>query len=212
MNENEDLDPTLLRHLREVPPASASVRDAHIAAALAEMAPSRRTGANRSRILGGVAAAVVLAVGGVAVVIQQRDSRGGVLKSTAVITVPKGGGDCSQEFSGLWGDVGDSRVIKHNNTEYAVMFRDDNIDVYEATEPCSRIGTMGYWDQLVARDNEGSPAGSSAVCSYATEPVRRFNDRARADSYGLVLVQTDEGLSLHFEDKCDVSIVTLALP
>ena len=210
MNENEDLDPTLLRHLREVPPASASVRDAHIAAALAEIAPSRRTGANRSRILGGVAAAVMLAVGGVTVANQQQER--GVLTGTVTTTLPKGGGDCSQEFSGLWGDVGDSRVIKHNNTEYAVMFRDDNIDVYEATEPCSRVGTMGYWDQLVARDNEGSPAGSSAVCSYATEPVRRFNDRARADSYGLVLVQTDEGLSLHFEDKCDVSIVTLALP
>ena len=211
MSENEDLEPALLRHLRDVPPADSSLRDAHISAALAEMAPARRSGVHRTRILGGVAAALMLAVGGVTVANQQQRDRG-PLNVALTTTVPKGNADCAEEFSGLWGDVGNSKAIRHNGKEYAVMFRDDSIDVYEATEPCTRVGTLGYWDQLVARDNDGSPPDLSVICSYATEPVRRFNDRANGDSYGLVLVQTADGLSLHFEDECDEPIATLALP
>lgn len=209
---DEELDPAILRALRDVAPAPDSVRDAHIAAALSAMAPVRGSSHRRTRVLGGIAAAFMLAVGGVALANRQPERDRGPLTGTTASMPPKGSDDCSDDFSGLWGDVGDSEEVRHNDKQYVVMFRDDNIDVYEATEPCSLIGTMGYGEQLVARDNEGLPPDLSVVCSYATEPVSRFNDRANGDPYGLVLVQTDEGLSLHFEDKCDDPIVTLALP
>ena len=68
MSDNEELDPALAKALRDIPPAGAALRDAHIAAALAEMNPSVRRAPGRLRILTGVAAAAVVALGGAAFV------------------------------------------------------------------------------------------------------------------------------------------------
>lgn len=212
MSENDDLDPALVRRLRDVPPASESLRDAHIAAALAEMAPGRRSSIRGIRVLSGVAAAVVLAVGGVAIARQQRDSSRGTLNGVVETTIPKGGADCADEFSDLWGEVGASKEIARNGKAYAVMFRDDNIDIYQATEPCNLVGTMEYREALVARDNKSLSPPTTAFCSYTTEPVRQFSDSARGDDYRLVLIETDNGLSLHFEDRCNDPIATIDLP
>ena len=67
-------------------------------------------------------------------------------------------------------------------------------------------------EALAARDTETSQSGGTSVCSYTTEPIARFADSASGDSYNLVLVQTDSGLSMHFEDRCDSPIASLDLP
>jgi len=215
VSDFEELDPHIEDALRAVPPASASMKEAHISAALAESTARQRSTvglmSNRARSLAAIAVVLVLLLSGVSVFV------GGATPNNNVATPdttmpPKGATDCSQEFAGLWGDVGDSKEMVHNNQTYALMFRDDNIDVYQATPPCSSIGTLGYREALVARDNETSPTSSTSVCSYTSEPVARFSDSAKRDSYKLVLVHTDSGLSLHFEDRCDSPIATLDLP
>jgi len=212
VSDFEELDPAIHDQLRNVPPASSSLRDAHIAAALGEMNPAVRRAPGRLRILTGVAAAAVVALGGAAFVAQQDNVSRPALNSALTTLPPKTGTDCSQEFSGLWGEVGDSKTVAHNNRPYTLMFRDDAIDVYQATPPCSSVGTINYWDALIARDNEKSQPVGTSVCSYATEPIAQFTDAARGDYYNLVLVQTKTGLSLHFEDRCDTPIATLDLP
>lgn len=212
MSDFEELDPAIHDQLRNVPPASSSVRDAHIAAALGEMSPAVRRTPGRLRILTGVAAAAVVALGGAAFIAQQDDASRPDLNGTVTTLPPKTGADCSQEFSGLWGEVGDSKVITHNNQSYVLMFRDDAIDVYLGIPPCTSVGTLLYWDALLNRDRETFVPNNTAVCSYATEPVARFTDAARGDYYNLVLVQTETGLSLHFEDRCDTPIASLELP
>lgn len=215
MSDSEELDPNIERALRNVPPATDVTKDAHIAAALAEALPGRRSTVglmnNRARTIGAVAVVLVLLLSGLSVF------TGGATPNNNVATPdttlpPKTGGDCSQEFAGLWGEVGDSKEISHNNRTYALMFRDDAIDVYQATPPCSSVGNLMYWDALSARDKESSQPSGTSVCSYTTEPVARFTDSARGDKYKLVLVQTETGLSLHFEDRCDSPIATLDLP
>lgn len=212
MSENEELDPALLRHLRDVPPASDSVRDAHIAAALAELAPPRSSLTGRTRILGGIAAAVMLTLGGVTIARQQVDSGRGPLNAAFTTTVPKGSADCAEEFSGLRAEAGDSKEFEHNGNTYVAMFRDDAIDVYAATEPCNLVGTLDYREAMVTRDNASSPTDTPAVCSYATEPIAAFDDMANGDTHRLDLVHAAEGLNLYFADACDEPIATLALP
>lgn len=211
MSDFEELDPSIENALRDVPPASASLRDAHIAAALAEVAPSSRKIPRRLRIIGSAAAAAVLVLGGFAV-FGQNSSDNQQFSGGDTTVPPKASANCAEEFSGLWSEVGDSTEIIHNNQRYALMFRDDNIDVYRATPPCSSVGTLGYREALVARDNESRLANQSSVCSYTTEPIARFTDSANGDTYSFVLVHTDSGLSLHFEDRCNTPIATLALP
>jgi len=212
VSDFEELDPAIHDQLRNVPPASSSLRDAHIAAALGEMSPSVRRAPGRLRILTGVAAAAVVALGGAAFVAQQVDVSRPALNGAVTTLPPKTGADCAEAFAGLWGEVGDSKEITHNKQRFALMFRDAAIDAYQATPPCSAVGTMSYWDAMKQRDNESSVPDKTSVCSYATEPVARFTDAAQGDTYVLVLVQTETGLSLHFEDRCDTPIATLDLP
>jgi hypothetical protein len=211
MSENDDLDPALLRHLRDVPPASASMRDAHISAALAEMAPSRSAALRRTRILGGVAAAMVLTLGGVAISRQQRESGRRPLNGVTTTTMPKGGGDCAEESSGIQGDAADSKEFTFNGDTYVLVFRDDAVDVFQAVEECL-VGTLSYRDAMLERDKESSLPHPTHKCGYLTEPVARFSDAAGGDPYNLVLVQTDDGLSVEFDDICDVSIDAITLP
>lgn len=211
MSEFEDLDPAIEKALRDIPPASASLRDAHIAAALGEMAPSSRRAPGRLRIVGSVAAAAVVAVAGLSV-LRQNSSNSDVVISSGSTLPPKTGATCATEFAELLADAVHSEVIVHENQEYAVVFRDDNIDVYQATQPCARVGTIEYRAALVARDNEQTESSGTAACGESLEVVHRFADNATGESYKFVLVQTDGGLSLIFEDRCNSPIASLDLP
>ena len=212
MSDFEELDPAIHDQLRNLPPASSSLRDAHIAAALGEMSPSARRAPGRLRILTGIAAAAVVALGGAAFMAQRDDVSRPALNGAVTTLPPKTGADCSEAFAGLWGEVGDSKSITHNNQRFAVMFRDSDFDVYYANPPCSLVGTMSYWDAMKKRDNETVVPDKTSVCSFATEPLARFTDSAWEDGYNLVLVQTETGLSVYFEDRCDTPIATLDLP
>lgn len=212
MSENEDLDPALLRHLRDVPPASDAVREAHISAALDEISPSRTSSGRRTRVLGGVAAAVMLTLGGVTIAQRQNENERGPLTGTVTTTVPKGGADCKEELPDAGKDTTERQETEHNGTRYALLFRDDAIDVYRAVEPCDLVGTLSYGDAMVERDKESSLPNPTHRCSYSTELVARFKDAADGDPYDLVVVQTDDGLSVEFDDDCVSSIDTISLP
>lgn len=215
MSDFEELDPRIEEALRAVPPASASTKDAHIAAALAESTPQRRSTVgfmnNRARSLTAIAVVLVLLLSGVSVFVGGATPNNNVASPDTTVPV-KTGADCSEEFSALMTDGVKTQEFAHHNKRFALMFRDDSIDVYEATPPCSSMGTLEYRDALVARDNETAGPSGTSVCSYTTEPIARFSDSAEGDSYALVLVHTDTGLSMHFEDRCDSPIATLDLP
>ena len=210
MSDFEELDPAIHDQLRNVPPASSTLRDAHIAAALGEMNPAVRRTPGRLRILTGVAAAAVVALGGAAFVAQQDNVSRPALNSALTTVPPKTGTGCPP---GYLGAVGDVKYVTHNGREFELWFEDfANIGVNFNEPPCTNYGTINYWQAMMDRDNETSVPNGTAVCSYATEPIARFTDYARGDKYNLVLVQTDTGLSLHFEDRCDTPIATLDLP
>ena len=66
---------------------------------------------------------------------------------------------------------------------------------------------------MVERDKEESGASTQqAVCSYTSEPIAHFDDRANGDTYSFVLVQTATGVSLHFEDRCNEPLGSLSVP
>ena len=210
MSDNEELDPALANALRDIPPAGAALRDAHIAAAIAEMAPSRRSATHRMRILTGVAAAAVVALGGAAFIAQQDDASRPVLNGTVTTLPPKTGTDCAPSYLGAVGDV---KYLTHNGTEFELWFQDFGIiDVIYNEQPCTNYGTINYWRAMVDRDLETSVPSNTAVCSYATEPIARFTDSRYKGEYKFILVQTATGLSLYFEDRCDTPIASLELP
>lgn len=212
MSDNEDLDSEILRALQDLPPASESTRDAHIAAALSEMDSFSRRSPGRLRIIGAVAAAAVLALGSLSFL--QQDTPEGQMSSAVDSTIPvKGSADCASEFAELWTKAGVSKETTHNGTRFALMFRDDAIDVHLATPPCSAIGTMDYRQPQVDRNNELPSSVDAAKCKLPAESiVRQFTDSANGDAYSFVLIHSNNGLSLYFADRCDTPIATLDLP
>ena len=209
MSDFEELDPSIHNALRDVPPASASLRDAHIAAALGEIAPSSRRAPGRLRILGSVAAATVLAVAGLSV-FRQNGTDNNQVSVNSTLPPKTGANECNWSYGG--GDVGDVEEVVHNNTKYLLYRSDDAIAVYLFTPPCSEIGSVEYWDAQVKRDNESQLPSQTSLCSYTTEPVLRFTDSANGEEYSFVLLHTDRGLALYFEDRCDSPIAILDLP
>ena len=97
MNDDE-LDPLVLAALRDVVPASDSLREQHIAAALAEISPAEA----RSRFtwLSAAAAVVVLLVGATAIVRLGATSTDSKFtpRNGAITTVPVKGSACGAEL------------------------------------------------------------------------------------------------------------------
>ena len=207
MSDNEELDPALANALRDIPPAEAALRDAHIAAALAEMAPSRRSASRRMRILASVAAATVLAVGGLSFV--NRDSNSpGTADGTETTRPPKTGASCADTFSGLSTKAEHSESITHQGVEYALLFRDGAVDVYVATPPCTSVGTLDYSSSLSARAN-GTASFAEQSCN-GQDVVHQFTNAD--DNYSLAALHTENGISVRFAGRCGVDLATLALP
>lgn len=207
MSENEELDPALAKALRDIPPAGAALRDAHIAAALAEMNPSVRRTPGRLRILTGVAAAAVLALGGLSFANRDGNSPG-MADGTETTRPPKAGASCADTFSEVSSESEHSESITHQDKEYALFFRDGAVDVYRATPPCTSVGTLDYTNSLLARTNEATSPTEQSCNSQ--DVVHQFNDAD--NNYSLVVLHTENGISVRFADRCDVDLVTLALP
>lgn len=210
MSEDNELNPEIESLLRDVSAADPSLREQHIAAALAEMStPAASTG--RLRFLAAAAAVVVLIGGGIAVAKNSGDAPPAIAADTTVTSVPKASGDCGEEFSGLWGDSVGRGEFTWAETDYTVIGHNGGLSVYLAMEPCTKMGTIVYWDAMHKRDKDTSTSGE-AVCSFSTEPIARFDDRANDDAYKLALVRTDTGVSLFFEDRCNEPLGSIALP
>jgi len=140
MNDDE-LDPKVLAALRNVAPASDSLRDQHIAAALAESSPV----SSRSRIkwLSAAAAIIVLLVGGNALYAALSPSSDtptvAAAPNNSVTTVPVKGSACGAEladytFVGTYSTAGSVREVWSST---------QNLVVVDPTS-CAVLGTFTH--------------------------------------------------------------------
>lgn len=211
MSEDSELNPEIEALLRDVPVADPSLREQHIAAALAEMAPASPS-SGRLRFLAAAAAVIVLLGGGIAVAKNSGDTPPAIAADTTATSVPKASGDCGEEFSGLWGDSVPRGEFSWAETDYWAIGHNGGLSVYLAMQPCTKVGDIAYWNAMDARDKDSSSSDGTAVCSYATEPISRFEDRANGMTYTFALVKTDNGVSLFFEDRCNEPLGSITLP
>lgn len=208
MTHDDDLDPSIVESLRRMPD-SESARDARIHAALDEMSPRRKAPLG-VRIVASVAAlSIVLTAAGVLFT-----GVGGeqVAVDTTSSVPPKGGADCGEEFSGLWGDSRGLADLTHDNVPYAAIQRNGSVAVYLNTEPCDKMGEIEYWSAMDARDNATAPQPDPVPCPDSLVALAQFNDRANGEPHRLVLVQNADGVELRFEDRCNAALGSLALP
>jgi cation transporter-like permease len=140
MNDDE-LDPEVLAALRDVAPASDSLRNQHIAAALAESSPV----SSRSRVkwLSAAAAVIVLIVGGNALYAALSPSSDtptvAAAPNNSVTTVPVKGSACGAEladytFVGTYSTVGSVREVWSST---------QNLVVVDPTS-CAVLGTFTH--------------------------------------------------------------------
>lgn len=138
MNDDE-LDPLVLAALRDVVPASDSLREQHIAAALAEISPAEA----RSRFtwLSAAAAVVVLLVGATAIVRLGATSTDSNVtpQDGAITTVPVKGSACGAgltdyTFVGTYSSAGSVREVWSSA---------QNLVVVDQTS-CSQLGTFTH--------------------------------------------------------------------
>lgn len=210
MSDDNELTPEIEAALRDIPAADPALRDQHIAAALGEIAPAATM--KRRNLFAAAAAVLVLAGAGFAVSQNSDgDTPAVAAPDTTVTSVPKASGDCAAEFSGLWGDSAGRGQFSWAETDYTVIGHNGGLSVYLAMEPCTAVGDISYWEAMDERDKDTSISGE-AVCSFSTEPISRFEDRANGNAYKLALVKTDTGVSLFFEDRCNEPLGSIALP
>ena len=140
MNDDE-LDPEVLAALRDVAPASDSLRNQHIAAALAESSPV----SSRSRVkwLSAAAAVIVLIVGGNALYAALSPSSDtptvAAAPNNSVTTVPVKGSACGAEladytFVGTYSTAGSVREVWNSA---------QNLVVVDPTS-CAVLGTFTH--------------------------------------------------------------------
>lgn len=138
MNDDE-LDPLVLAALRDVAPASDSLREQHIAAALAEISPAEA----RSRFtwLSAAAAAVVLLVGATAIVRLSATSTDSNVtpQNGAITTVPVKGSACGADLAdytivGTYSSAGSVREVWSSKQDLVVVDQTS----------CAQLGTITH--------------------------------------------------------------------
>ena len=138
MNDDE-LDPLVLAALRDVVPASDSLREQHIAAALAEISPAEA----RSRFtwLSAAAAVVVLLVGATAIVRLGATSTDTNVtpRNGAITTVPVKGSACGAELVdytivGTYSSAGSVREVWSSARDLVVVDQSS----------CAQLGTFTH--------------------------------------------------------------------
>ena len=212
MSDENELDPRIEALLRDVPPADSSMKESHIAAALGEMTtPAHSSG--RLRFLSAAAAVLILVAGGITVSKNSNDTPPAIAADTSTTSVPKASGECTHS-GGFWGDVGGIDNFTLRGTKFELVHRGDLVDLYFGSAPCTMIGTISYSEALVARTKESDAPTDFTECSYASEPLVRFSDEPSGggDTYSFVLVATEDGVSLYFEDRCNEPIGSIAVP
>ena len=138
MNDDE-LDPEVLAALRDVAPASDSLRERHIASALAEISPAEA----RSRFtrLSAAAAVVVLLVGATAIVRLGATSTDSddATRNSMITTVPPKGSTCGAELA----DYTFVGTYSSADSVQEVWSSAQNLVVVDQTS-CSQLGTFTH--------------------------------------------------------------------
>jgi hypothetical protein len=140
MND-DDLDPEVVAALRNVAPASDSLREQHITAALAEISPAEA----RSRFtrLSAAAAVVVLLVGATAIVRLGATSTDSNVtpRNDTITTVPVKGSACSADLTdyiivGAYSSAGSVREVWSSKQDLVVVDQTS----------CALLGTFAHPD------------------------------------------------------------------
>jgi hypothetical protein len=211
MSDNNEFDPQIEASIRDLPAAEPSLREQHIAAALAEMAaPDTRNG--RLRFLSAAAAVLILVAVGIGFSKNSGDTPPAIAADSSTTTLAKAAGDCGEEFSGLWGDSVGRGDFTWAETDYTVIGHNGGLSVYLAMEPCTMMGDIAYWEAMTARDKEAEAPQRSVECESMTPVVAQFEDRGNGNPYQLDLVKTDTGVTLYFEDRCNEPLGSITLP
>ena len=188
MNDDE-LDPQVLAALRNVTPASNSLRERHIAAALSEITASRKT--PRSAWLSAAAAVVVLLAGATAILRLGATSTDSSVNAPngAITTVPVKGSTCGADLIdytivGTYSSADSVREV-WSSTQNLVVVDQSSCDVLDTiTHP-----------SLVA---------SKKSCAYSwTSDVHEVGAYVVADM-SLTLVATAKELQIFGGPMCDL--------
>ena len=188
MNDDE-LDPQVLSALRNVTPASNSLRERHIAAALSEITASRKT--PRSAWLSAAAAVVVLLAGATAILRLGATSTDSSVNAPngAITTVPVKGSTCGADLIdytivGTYSSADSVREV-WSSTQNLVVVDQSSCDVLDTiTHP-----------SLVA---------SKKSCAYSwTSDVHEVGAYVVADM-SLTLVATAKELQIFGGPMCDL--------
>jgi len=206
MSEDNELNPEIEAALRDIPAVDPSLREQHIAAALAEIAPAALSG--RLRFLAAAAAVIVLVGGGVTVAKNSGGTPPAIAADPSTTTIAKASGAC-EHSGGFWGDVGDIDSFTLRGTAFELIHRDDLIDLYFGSEPCTMVGSIAYYEAMLRRDKQ-KDLPSETTCEQ--EPLIQFTDNSGGSEYRLALLETSDGVSLFFEDKCNEPLGSIALP
>lgn len=166
MNDDE-LDPLVLAALRDVVPASDSLREQHIAAALAEISPAEA----RSRFtrLSAAAAVVVLLVGATAIVRLGATSTDSNVtpRNGAITTVPVKGSACGAELAdytivGTYSSAGSVREVWSSAQNLVVVDQASCAQLGTFTHPAV-VATEKICDEFFA---PSEPGGSQWVGKF----------------------------------------------
>jgi hypothetical protein len=211
MSDNNELDPQIESSLRDLPAADQAMKEAHIAAALGEVTPAQSGG--RLRFLSVAAAVLILVAGVITVSKNSNDTPPAIAADTTATSAPKASAEC-EHSGGFWGDVGGIDNFTLRGTKFELVHRDDLVDLYFGSAPCTMLGTISYSEALVARVKATDAPNDFTECSFASEPLVRFSDEPSGggDTYSFVLVATEDGVSLYFEDRCNEPIGSIPLP
>jgi hypothetical protein len=207
MSEDNELSPEIEASLRDISAVDPTLRDQHIAAALGEIAsPAASNG--RLRFLSVAAAVVVLVAGGIAVAQNSEGNSPAIAADTAATSVPKASGECTHS-GGFWGDVGSVEKFMFGDTAYELVLRNGTVEILLGTSPCTRVDVVVYYEEMRRRDNQ-KELPTKTTCEQ--KPLVQFSDNSGGPKYALALLETSDGVSLFFEDRCNEPLGSIALP
>lgn len=207
MSDNNEFDPQIEASIRDIPAADLSLREQHIAAALNEMA-APETGNGRLRFLSAAAAVLILVAVGVGISKNSGDTPPAIAADTSTTSVPKASGECTHS-GGFWGDVGSVEKFTFGDTAYELVLRNGTVEVLLGTSPCTTVDTIVYYEEMRRRDNQ-EELPSKTTCEQKT--LVQFSDNSGGPEYALALLETSDGVSLFFEDRCNEPLGSIPLP
>jgi hypothetical protein len=209
VSEDNELSPEIEATLKDISAVDPAVRDQHIAAALGELTvPAQSNG--RLRFLSVAAAVVVLVAGGIAFSRNSDNAPPALAADTTVVSVPKASGKCTA--AGTGDGIEEVANFTLGKTTFDLFRLDGVIDLYSASGPCAKVGSIDYWDALEMHTNGTDAPTEPVECSILSEPIARFTDQIKGMSYSFAVILTADGVSLYLEDRCNELLGFIATP